>query len=120
MTQHFVGLARLRLLSRPVELAEAVELTEMEVAAVLAAVGGDEVTVTMAGAIVPLTSVLSDLVGLDLNSITMADGHELGQQFFIDLGDVLNYERLDTLLVENGQRVHARAIGINIERLDAT
>ena len=50
----------------------------MEVAAVLAAVGGDEVTVTMTGAIVPLTSVLSDLVGLDLNSITMADGHELG------------------------------------------
>ena len=85
VSEHLVRLARLRLLRRPVELTNTVELSELEVAAVLAAVGSDKVAVTMAGAIVPLSSVLADLVGLDLNSMAVTDCYEFRQQFLVDL-----------------------------------
>jgi len=91
VAQHFLRCERLAQALRPVELAESVELSELEIAAILAAIGSDEVTVAMPCTVVPLTRILRHLVGLDLNTVTMSDSDELGEELLVDLGDIFDH-----------------------------
>ena len=77
-------------LFRPNELTIAVELAEMQVAAILGAVGVHEVTVAVASPVVPLARILGNLVGLDLNAAAMAHGEKLWHKLFVNLRDIFD------------------------------
>ena len=85
----------------PNVLSIAVKLSEVKVSTVLATVSIYEVTITMSRSIVPLASVLRDLVALNLDAIAVSDCQDLRNKFWIDLADVLDDQGLDTNLVQN-------------------
>ena len=92
-------------LFRPNELTIAVELTEVQVAAILGAVGVHEVTVAVASPVVPFARILGNLVGLDLNAATMAHGEKLWHKLFVNLRDIFDDQRLNAVLVEGMERI---------------
>ena len=91
----------------PDVLSIAVKLSEVKVSTVLASISIYEVTITMARSIVPLTSVLWDLVALNLDAIAVSDSQDLWNKFWINLADVLDDQGLDTVLVQDRQRIIA-------------
>ena len=85
----------------PDVLSIAVKLSEVKVSTVLASISIYEVTITMARSIVPLASVLRDLVALNLDAIAVSDSQDLWNKFWINLADVLDDQGLDTVLVQD-------------------
>ena len=84
-----------------------IELSEVKVSTILASVGIYEVTVTMARSIMPLTSILRDLVALNLDAIAVSDSQDFWNKFWIDLADVLDDQGLNSILVQDRQRIIA-------------
>ena len=105
VAKHLLGRDRGRELLRPRELAVTVKLSKVQVASVLAAVHVHKVAVAVTCAIMPLSCVLCHLVGLDLDTVTVAHSDQLSSKLFIDLADVVNDQRLDSFLVKSLQRV---------------
>ena len=75
-------------LFRPNVLSIAVELAKVKVSTILASVGIYEVTITMARSVMPLTSILRDLVTLNLDAVAVSDSHDLWFKLWVDLIDI--------------------------------
>ena len=85
----------------PDVLSIAVKLSKVKVSTILTSVGIYEVTIAMARSVVPLASVLGDLVALNLDAIAVPDSQDLRNEFWINLTDVLDDQGLDTILVQD-------------------
>ena len=92
-------------LFRPYVLSIAVELAKVKISTILASVSIYEVTITMARSVMPLTSILRDLVTLNLDAIAVSDSQDFRGELRVDLADVFNDQGLNTFLVKDSERV---------------
>ena len=66
------------------------ELAKIETSSIFTPISENNMSVAMAGAVVPFTGILCDFVGLHLDSTPMSNSDQLWDELFINLADVFN------------------------------